>query len=126
VKLLIDTSVLIDHLRDDARAVELLIAANERGDELWGSVVTRTEILRGMRSAERVRTVRLLDSLSWVEVSIVIADRAGELARSYRRSHPGIDLADFTIAASTESLPARLVTRNVKHFPMVPLLESAY
>jgi len=126
VKLLLDTSVLIDHLRDDKRALDLLIAANDRGDELWGSVVTRTELLRGMRSAERARTVRLLDSLSWVEVSIVIADRAGELARSYRRSHPGIDLADFTIAASAESLRARLVTRNVKHFPMFPGVEPAY
>jgi predicted nucleic acid-binding protein len=48
------------------------------------------------------------------------------LARIYRRSHAGVDLADFLIAASAQELDARLVTRNGKHFPMIPDLEPPY
>ncbi len=126
VSLLLDTSVLVDHLRNDPRAVELLLGANERGEQLWGSVATRAELIGGMRSTEREATMRLLDSLTWVELSVDIADRAGELRRIFRRSHPGVDLADYVIAASAESVDARLVTRNVKHFPVFPGLTPAY
>ncbi len=126
MNLLLDTSVLVDHLRNDARAVDMLLAANERDDQLWASVITRAELLGGMRSPERAATMRLLDSLAWVEVTVEIADRAGELRRMYRQSHPGVDLADFVIAASAESGDARLVTQNVKHFPMFAGLGPAY
>ena len=100
--------------------------ANDDGNDLWGSVLTRTELLRSMRSDGRSRTTRLLETISWVDVTIDVAIRAGELARKYRRSYPGIDLADFIIAASTEQVEGRLVTLNVKHFPMFPGLKPAY
>jgi len=126
MRLLLDTSVLIDHLRHHSGAVELLLDANERGDELWGVVLTRTEVLGGMRSAERRRTLLLLDSVAWIDVTAELADRAGELARKYRASHRGIDLVDYTIAAAAEAIKAKLVTRNVRHFPMFAGLEPAY
>ena len=126
MKLLVDTSILIDHLRDRRAAVELLLAAVGRGDDLWAVTVSRTEVLRGMRTGEAPRTVRLLSSLSWLDVTPDIADRAGELGRRYRQSHPGIDVVDLVIAAAAEALPAELLTLNVKHFPMLIGLEPAY
>ena len=126
MRLLLDTSVLIDHLRAEPGAVSFLLDANRRGDELVGSVVSRAEILRGMRSSERRATERLLGLLVWHDVTVEVADRAGELARRYRRSHPGVDVADFLIAATCEVFGAELATRNVKHFPMVRGLKPAY
>lgn len=126
MRCLLDTSVLVDHLRGDQRAVELLLAANRRGDELWGVVLTRTEILRGVRAGEGRATRRLLEALAWQEVTIEIADRAGELARRYRRSHPGVDIVDFVIGAAAEALNADLYTRNTRHFPMLPSLAPPY
>jgi len=55
-----------------------------------------------------------------------VSERAGEFARSFRRSHSGIDLADFLIAATADVLGARLLTRNARHFPMFAGLESPY
>jgi predicted nucleic acid-binding protein len=55
-----------------------------------------------------------------------IADDAGELSRRHRRSHVGIGTVDYLIAAAARSLRARLVTLNVRHFPMFPNLEPAY
>jgi predicted nucleic acid-binding protein len=125
VRIVCDTSVLIDVLRGDERAITLLTGLADR-DELWGVVVTRSELLSGMRSRERRPTYALLDSLRWREVDLELADRAGELARRYRRSHPGVELPDFLIAAGVELLGGMLLTLNVKHFPMFPDLEPAY
>jgi predicted nucleic acid-binding protein len=125
VRIVCDTSVLIDVLCGDERAITLLTGLADR-DELWGVVVTRSELLSGMRSRERQPTYALLDSLRWQEVDLELADRAGELARRYRRSHPGVELPDFLIAAGVELLGGMLLTLNVKHFPMFPDLEPAY
>lgn len=118
--------MLIDFLRGDDRAVSLLTEAAADGDQLWGVVVTRTELLAGMRSRERRPTQALLDSLRWQAVDLELADRAGELARRHRRSHPGVDIADYLVAAGVELLGATLLTQNVRHFPMFPDLERAY
>ena len=64
--------------------------------------------------------------MAWIDVTAELADRAGELARKYRASHRGIDLVDYTIAAAAEAIKAKLVTRNVRHFPMFEGLEPAY
>lgn len=122
----VDTSVLIDHLRghDEARAT--LQAALDRGDRLVASLVTKVEVLAGMRAAEESATRELLSALDWIAVDDAIAERAGHLANRYLRSHPGVDPVDYIIAATAEELEAQLWTRNLKHFPMFPELASPY
>ena len=126
MKLLFDTSVLIDHLRGDPRPQALLLKAVHDGDDLWSSVVVRTEILAGMRRGEEEETSVLLGLFRWQDVTLRIADEAGELARKYLKSHPGIDVADYLLAATARSLGAELRTQNVKHFPMFAKLKPAY
>lgn len=46
--------------------------------------------------------------------------------RAHRRSHPGIDLVDYVIAATAEIHGAELLTLNIKHFPMVHGLKPAF
>jgi predicted nucleic acid-binding protein len=122
----IDSSVLIDHLRGDERARDVLRERAMAGDELWGVVIARAEVLAGMRASERRRTELLLDQLRWLDIDVELADAAGSLARSVRRSHPGMQLADCLIAAGTTQLGANLLTQNVRHFPMIPGLTPAY
>jgi len=126
MRFLVDTSVLIDHLRGDERATRLLIDRVRDGHELWSVTVVRTEVLAGMRKGEEDGTRALLGLLDWLDVTIEGADAAGELARKYLRSHPGIDTVDYLVAAATLALGASLLTQNVKHFPMFPGLASAY
>jgi hypothetical protein len=125
-RVVIDTSVLIDHLRGDRRALDLLELTVRAGTELWSVTVVRTEVLAGMRPRESKATLRLLDALRWQEVTVALADRAGELARTHLRSHPGVDTIDYLVAAAVASLDARLLTLNVKHFPMFAGLQPAY
>ena len=126
MRLLLDTSVLIDHLRGEKRASDLLLQASRSGSELWSVTVVRTEILAGMRPREEALTRLLLDQINWQEVTIDIADLAGALARRYLRSHTGVDTVDYLIAAAAQFLGADLKTLNVKHFPMFPRLKAAY
>jgi len=122
----VDTSVLIDHLRGVEGAREALQEAATSGDLLAASVLTRVELLAGMRASEESATLNLLSRLTWVDVDESLADRAGRLANHYLRTHPGVDPVDFVIAATVERLGADLWTLNLKHFPMFPELSAPY
>lgn len=118
-----DATVLIDALRWRPEADRYLRAlpAAPRCSE-----VTRVEVLRGVRSGERSRTAQLLSAFTWIPVDAEIAGRAGELGRRFRRSHPGISIADLIVAATALELDAELATSNVRHFPMFRGLRPAY
>ena len=116
----VDTSLIIDHLRGDARARDALHRALKRRDAPpAASVLTRVEVMAGMRAGEEEATSRLLSLFTWVPVTDEIAHSAGTMARRYLRSHAGIDLTDYVIAATVEILHGELWTRNLKHFPML-------
>ncbi len=122
----VDTSVLIDHLRGDARARQLVREAGRSGARVVASVLTKVEILAGVRQDEANAIRRLLDWLEWIDVDDELAERAGALAARFVRSHPGIEIVDYVIAASAQRLDAELWTRNVRHFPMFPGLTAPY
>ncbi len=124
--MVVDTSVLIDHLRGDERARSTLQRAKKTERQLSASVLTKVEILAGMRPPERDATRSLMDSIEWLEVDDDLAERAGALAAKYLRSHPGIEVVDYVIAATVERLDASLLTRNLKHFPMLDSLTDPY
>jgi predicted nucleic acid-binding protein len=57
MRLVLDTSIPIDHLRGrPAAATRLIPDAIERGDELCSSYVVRAELLAGMRGGEEETT----------------------------------------------------------------------
>jgi len=125
--ILVDTDVLIAHLRGIPAARDWLLAARtEAGGSLAASVVTATEILGGMRSPERTAVARLLATLRLQPVNEVVARRAGELMREYRRSHPAIGLGDYLVAATAKVQGFGLATLNVRHFPMFEDLSPAF
>lgn len=122
--MLFDTTILIAHLRGDARATAAL--STQPRSERLASVLSRTEVEGGIRSGERRDVSALFGTLTLVPVSDAIARRAGEHLRSFRRSHVGIDLVDYIIGATAELHSADLATLDVKHFPMFEGLRPAY
>jgi predicted nucleic acid-binding protein len=48
---------------------------------------------------------------------LAIADGAGECMRKFRRSH-ALSMGDAVIAATAKEMGMKLVTRNIKHYPM--------
>jgi predicted nucleic acid-binding protein len=121
---LFDTSVLIAHLRGEPRATDLLTGvANENR---LASVLARVEIEGGMRSGERAQVASLFSVIRLLPVTDAIARRAAEHLRRYRRSHAGVDLVDYVVAATAELHDAELATLNVRHFPMFEGLRAPW
>jgi predicted nucleic acid-binding protein len=123
VSTVIDTSVIIDILRGLSAAVGYV---GKLEDVPACSEITRVDVIRGLRSAERVPTERLFQQLRWVALDEPIAQRAGELGRNWRKSHPGITSPDLVVAATAEQLGADLATTNIRHFPMFKELQLPY
>ena len=123
---LLDTSVLIDHLRGYPAAHDALRDAATKRNRFVAAVLTKLEVLAGMRPSEDQVIRRLLSTLDWLDVDEAIADNAGRLANYYLKSHPGIDPVDYVIAATAGRADAILWTRNLKHFPMFPDLKAPY
>ncbi|HUG48761.1 MAG TPA: type II toxin-antitoxin system VapC family toxin [Candidatus Limnocylindria bacterium] len=126
MSVLLDTSIIVDHLRGDERAVRLLGELFDAEDRVWAATPTRTEVLAGIRDTERDSMTALFGILSWVDIDAPVADAAGELARRYLRSHRGIGTTDYLIAAAAQSIGARLLTLNARHYPMFEDLRPAY
>jgi len=122
----VDTGILIDVLRGRVEARDLLKRRASSGHRLLGSVVTRTELLAGVRRGEEDRTSALMRTIEWVPVDAALADYAGQLAQRLVRSHRGIGASDYLIAATTIWFSAELLTLNVKHFPMFTGLTAPY
>ena len=115
--LLVDSDILIDHLRKEKNALYFLDTALEKGSLLFLSVVSRAEIYAGMRKGEDEAICSLFEIIKPVNVDATIADKAGEFLRKFSKSH-ALNIGDAIIAATASEMELSLVTRNLKHYPM--------
>jgi predicted nucleic acid-binding protein len=116
--ILVDSDVLIAHLRGVDAARQWLMRARAETGPLAISTIGIAEVAGGMRSPERREVARLLASLRRVPVTERIAWRAAEFMRAHHRSNVGIGLGDYLVAATAHVEGLDLATLNTKHFPM--------
>ena len=114
---LIDTDVLIDHLRGVAVARDLLLHLLESGGPPAISAITVAEIEAGIGESERETVEVLLDRLPALALDPEIARTGGRFRREYGASH-GVLLPDALIAATAVKHGRTLYTLNRKHYPM--------
>jgi predicted nucleic acid-binding protein len=117
---LLDSDVVIWHLRGKATVVELVLTLARRG-RIGLSAITRAEVLLGMREPERALTLRFLDSCETLPVLAATADRAGEIFRSFRSQGITLSLPDALIGATALLASIPLHTCNPRHYPMPDL-----
>jgi predicted nucleic acid-binding protein len=103
--LLVDTDVLIDHLRGVRR-----LSAD--GRRLGVSVVSRCELFAGRDQPEPLR--RFLWPMVELSIDAAIAELAGVMRRN-----TGIATPDALIAATAVTHRIPLMTRNRRHFNRV-------
>ena len=116
---LLDTNVLIRHLRGE-RGVPALLDHWSQSHELYISAATWVEILAGMRPHEEKVTIHLLNSMTTLSVNKFIANRAGRMIYTHARKGFQVSFPDALIAATSLEHNLTLVTTNVRHF--APLL----
>jgi tRNA(fMet)-specific endonuclease VapC len=122
--IIIDSDILIDHLRGFQPATDFLLRIFQGEFAGHISVLTEMELLAGTmpKKDEKEQVEKLLKRFNALPVSSIIARRAGELLRKYR-TH-GLTPVDAIIASTALDLKVPLVTRNTKHFEPVEGLST--
>ena len=118
MRILLDSSVIIDALRNRRGRRELLRVLVEEGHELACCVINVAEVYSGMRPHEAEATAELIDGLEYVDISREAARDAGELRLEWRHKGKTLSLPDAIIAALALRGNLALATDNVRHFSM--------
>jgi predicted nucleic acid-binding protein len=120
--ILLDTSVIVDHLNGRRRRTEFLDSLLEQGHLLACCPVNFTEVYAGLRPGEEEHTKSFMESLVFLPVTAPIAALAGLLRRDWRQKGQTLSYTDVTIAAVALANGVALLTDNRKHFPMPQLV----
>ena len=115
---LVDTTILIDHLRGRPEAQSWLLSTQTEG--LAISVIARAEVLSGMKPEEELATRLLLNQLPLLSIEVRVADTAASYRRVYGKSHQLL-LPDALIAATAKIHGMTLATLNTRDFPMTDI-----
>ena len=123
---LLDTSVLIEWLRNSPKAERLLTTFVDAGDDLVVCCVSLAEVHSGLREEDRERCDALLQVMDYWDVTPDAARLAGDLRYRYARRGVTLSTPDALQAALAIVRDGFFVTGNVKDFPMPELKLLAY
>ena len=118
MRLLLDTTVLIDVLRMRRRRPQLLAELIRAGHTLSTSAVNTAEVYAGVRPQEEAATELFLGALECHAITRAAARRAGTMKRDWSRKNRTLTLADTLVAAVALENDCLVVTDNRRHFPM--------
>ncbi len=113
-KLVIDSNIFVDYLRNYPSAIEFFKSLLNSQDDISFSAITETELIAGKSCNDsNVRNIvlNMLNGFNKIEVNNQIALRAGDLCRLYE-----IALPDSVIAATALVYKADLLTKNLDDF----------
>jgi predicted nucleic acid-binding protein len=114
---LLDTTVLIDVLRGRPHTLQRLRALRSSRDDIYVSAINVEEVVRGLKPLEHPPARNLIAGLRLAPLGRRQGWAAGEWRRALAVQGRTVAQADALIAAAAYSLPATIVTGNVKHFP---------
>jgi predicted nucleic acid-binding protein len=121
--ILVDTDILIDFLRGNDKAISFI---DEFSPHIILSPIVVAELYAGVKGADELSVLDNFISLfRIVPMDSEIAKAGGLYNRDFGKSH-GVGLADAILAATADKENAELKTLNIKHYPMIKGLKSAY
>lgn len=122
MKVVVDTSILIDYLRDGTKW-ETFVKNVGEDVELFLPTIVIFELFTGNSTKSMAKKTELVDFLkqfSRINLDEQIAKRAGGLLRDLKTT---LQVPDYIIAASALEIGATVVTLNQKHFQQIPQLK---
>lgn len=126
MRYLLDTTLLIDHLRGERAAVARFVRLFEDGDEPFVNEVIVCELAMGSRTDPDPALAALLEPLEFVQPGPDAAQLAGRWRTEARARGRTLSLADALIAAAAQSIGATILTRNVRDLALTPAAVESY
>src|SRR5688572_10877092 len=99
----LDTTVLIAHLRGDGDVTEAFLELLAAGHSLGTTCVNVAEIERGLQPRERRQVQALMDRLGFFETTREAATRAGRYQAEWARKGRSIHTPDALIAGTARA-----------------------
>jgi predicted nucleic acid-binding protein len=118
MKLLLDTTVLIDVIRRRNQRREFVAELARAGHLLSTSMLNVAEMYAGIRPGEESDVEALIAGLQLYELSGRGARLAGEMKNLWSKKGRTLTLADAIVAAVAIEQECQLLTDNRKDFPM--------
>jgi len=119
MRVVVDTSILIDKLRGGKKWDEIF-KSFDPDSKLFLPTIVAFELFLGESSREKTVETTINNFKKFfeqIELTWDIEKRAAEIHRDYAKD---IDAADCIIAATALSIGAAVVTLNKKHFEKIP------
>ncbi len=121
MKILVDSSIIIDYLRGGKKWDEFIDQV-EKDVQLFLPTIVIFELFSGSSTKNISRLKEMLSFIrefQRIDLNESIAQVSGEF---FRDSKTKIQVADYIIAASALSINATVLTLNQKHFEQIPNL----
>lgn len=119
-KFLLDSDVIIWHLRGRTEITEMLKEIQKFGVP-GCSALSVVEVQVGLKKGEEEKTDLFLRSLKIFDLNREIANKAAQLIREYKQRGITLNLPDAVIAGTCIFYDLILVTCNKKHYPIPEL-----
>ena len=126
MRLLLDSTFVIDLLDGVPEAVQRQRAIFETGDEPLVNDVVVCEVRAGLFSKDVGALVGVLEPVEFIQPGPETALRAGEWRRQAHERGRHLSLPDALIAAAAEAVGAAVLTRNVRDFVLTPVRVETY
>lgn len=113
MRYLIDTNIIIDHLRGDKATTSFLEEIENKGIKVSISVITEYELL----AYSPLTSQQEKEILSFLRIFVIlnITSSIVKVAARFRRKYNS-GIVDSLIAATAHKNKSILITRNTKHF----------
>lgn len=117
-QVLIDTSIIIDYLRQKDKSKTVLFHLADSKYELYASILTHAESYAGKSIWEREAAKKMLEkvfsNIKVLSLEEDVSKKAGEISARY-----GLEIVDAIIAATAIASKLELATFNRKDFEKV-------
>jgi predicted nucleic acid-binding protein len=121
-RILIDTSVVIDHFRKKNKQKSLLYELAKE-NLLFLSAISKFEFLVGAKRTQIRQTKEIIGGFYILSFNSHVADVASDIAKKLRTKNKIIEFRDIFIAATAIANDMPLSTLNIKHFERIDALE---
>lgn len=126
MRLMLDTTFVIDQLRGDPQATRLFERLAEGGDPLYICDIVVCETYAGVHVGDESRVDRFFRYIEFVQPGPDAARQAGAWRAEALRGGRSLSVADALVASAADAVGAAVLTRNIRHFALTPVRVETY